>query len=174
MGSIAEHRFTNEATDDDHISDENDNALDDNDDKTLNDFLETRNDDDDDGQQQENIIDDTNNGGGGDGDDTDDDNDDYDDKDNDDDEYPDGENLLKNIKSDDQQYYELYLDSAHKIHLMWDVDYTENDILIEVHANVPLNAWIAIGFSDYGEEENGDFCILWWDNWNKAHFQVSM
>ena len=34
--------------------------------------------------------------------------------------------------------------------------------------------WIAVGFSNYGEFDNADFCVFWLDWKGKAHLQVRL
>ena len=34
--------------------------------------------------------------------------------------------------------------------------------------------WIAVGFSNYGEFDNADFCVFWIDWKGKAHLQVRL
>lgn len=78
--------------------------------------------------------------------------------------------LPKNFK-----YFQISLDSENKYKLFWTLDYDAEVVNFEVRAKVlTRNDWFAIGFSDYGDVQDADLCVVWFDRTNKYHFDVSI
>ena len=61
--------------------------------------------------------------------------------------------------------HEIKLDES--LWLKWQVDYERNDVIFEVVHLTKISGkfldWVGVGFSDFGESSNADFCILWTD-----------
>ena len=47
------------------------------------------------------------------------------------------------------------------LELSWTAE--EDNVELEVRSVLGAQDWLAIGFSDYGELNNADFCVLWRD-----------
>ena len=47
------------------------------------------------------------------------------------------------------------------VELSWTAD--KDNVEMEVRSVLANQDWLAIGFSDYGELNNADFCVLWRD-----------
>ena len=47
------------------------------------------------------------------------------------------------------------------VELSWTVE--EDSVEMEVRSVLAHHDWLAIGFSDYGDLNNADFCVLWRD-----------
>ena len=54
------------------------------------------------------------------------------------------------------------------------VDYGGIDLRLQNIFFLFCSDWIAIGFSNYGEFDNADFCVFWIDWKGKAHLQVRL
>ncbi|XP_075227699.1 tyramine beta hydroxylase [Lycorma delicatula] len=70
-----------------------------------------------------------------------------------------------------QNFYQIPLDTSGNINLYWTLDYKLKQVNFEVHAKIKRKQWIAIGFSDYGDLENADYCVLWLNWKGKYKFQ---
>lgn len=64
--------------------------------------------------------------------------------------------------------FHVEVEKQQRLKLAW--NYDEESIQLEVRAKVNPKSWIAIGFSDYGEYTDGDFCVFWTDLWGRQHF----
>lgn len=69
---------------------------------------------------------------------------------------------------------EAVLDPNGEVLLKWRVDYSIRKIQFELSLSeeAPAFNWFALGFSDRGELENSDACLLWTDYKNREHFEV--
>lgn len=56
--------------------------------------------------------------------------------------------------------------------MYWSLDYYEGKVRFEIHLPKKIG-WFALGFSDRGELEDADFCVLWRDWKGMQHFDVS-
>ncbi|KAF6211921.1 hypothetical protein GE061_012438 [Apolygus lucorum] len=63
--------------------------------------------------------------------------------------------------------YEVALDGEAKHKLFWNLNYNNSHIKFEVHAKVKDDEWFAVGFSDHGDFENGDYCVYYPYEWPK-------
>ncbi|KAM3965288.1 tyramine beta hydroxylase [Aphomia sociella] len=68
---------------------------------------------------------------------------------------------------------ESVLDLHGDLLLKWRVDYSLQRIQFEIRLSVkaPLFSWFALGFSDRGNLENADVCLLWTDYKGQDHFE---
>ncbi|OQV12655.1 Dopamine beta-hydroxylase [Hypsibius exemplaris] len=64
--------------------------------------------------------------------------------------------------------FHVDVEKRQRLTLSW--DYDPDNVYFEVRAKVSPRAWLAVGFSDYGEYSNGDFCVFWTDSWGRRHF----
>ena len=64
--------------------------------------------------------------------------------------------------------FSVEIEKQQRLKLSW--DYNEQEVRMEIRAKVNPKSWIAVGFSDYGEYSNGDYCVLWTDLWGRQHF----
>uniref|UniRef100_A0A0A9WPA7 Tyramine beta-hydroxylase n=1 Tax=Lygus hesperus TaxID=30085 RepID=A0A0A9WPA7_LYGHE len=55
--------------------------------------------------------------------------------------------------------YDVALDGEARHTLFWALDYVNSKIKFEVHAELQEGDWFAVGFSDRGDFENGDYCV---------------
>jgi len=65
------------------------------------------------------------------------------------------------------------LDTRGDFELFWDVDSVAETIQFRLVANVNKDDLLAFGFSDYGEPEDADLCVMWTDLQGRHFFQVS-
>jgi hypothetical protein len=71
--------------------------------------------------------------------------------------------------------FELPLDPGAEYRLFWSLDYPSSLVRFELHIPKLLyTSWFAIGFSDYGQFTDADFCILWADPAHRVHFLVNI
>nr|XP_012142347.1 PREDICTED: tyramine beta-hydroxylase [Megachile rotundata] len=70
----------------------------------------------------------------------------------------------KEESSEDSIIHTVPLGSAATFH--WRVDFMSEVIIAEVHYKGTDNTWFAIGFSNYGELQPADYCVLWVD-WHR-------
>lgn len=66
------------------------------------------------------------------------------------------------------------LDPRGELKLKWRVNYGARKILfrLEFSEKAPSINWFAIGFSDRGDLENSDICLVWTDYVGRDHFEV--
>lgn len=69
---------------------------------------------------------------------------------------------------------ESVLDAKGEMTLKWRVDYEDKKIQFRVDFSdkAPHINWFALGFSDRGNMENSDVCLVWTDYKGKDHFEV--
>lgn len=68
--------------------------------------------------------------------------------------------------------FTIPLDAEGLLTLYWQLDYNAQSVSLEVHSHLPLSAWLALGFSDYGDITHADLCFFWTDWRSKSHLQV--
>ncbi|XP_034831774.1 tyramine beta-hydroxylase isoform X1 [Maniola hyperantus] len=78
-----------------------------------------------------------------------------------------------NTKSDQLAGSESVLDPKGEITLKWRVDYGARKIrfCVEFSKEAPTINWFALGFSDRGDLENSDVCLVWTDYMGRDHFE---
>uniref|UniRef100_T1IHN5 DOMON domain-containing protein n=1 Tax=Strigamia maritima TaxID=126957 RepID=T1IHN5_STRMM len=74
------------------------------------------------------------------------------------------ENLAQLAEKNQDPIFHVPLDRESQFEFFWDVHYETETVLMEIHSHVKPDDWLAVGFSDYGEIENADFCVFW-DGW---------
>ena len=77
-------------------------------------------------------------------------------------------------RSDIQLDNYVSLDARGDFELFWDVDLVTETIQFRLVANVNKDDLLAFGFSDYGEPQHADFCIVWTDLHGRHLFQVNI
>jgi len=65
------------------------------------------------------------------------------------------------------------LDTRGDFELFWDVDSVAETIQFQLVANVNKDDLLAFGFSDYGDPEDADLCVMWTNLHGRHLFQVS-
>lgn len=73
--------------------------------------------------------------------------------------------------------FQINLDSEDLYRLFWNVDKSDETVLLEIRMKQSIGSpldWFAIGFSDYGQIERADLCLLWFDKRGKLHFEVCL
>ena len=81
--------------------------------------------------------------------------------------------VIINANKINPNYFQIQLDSKNISRLFWTIDYQEEFVTLELRVSRDGQYdWFAIGFSDYGEINQADLCVIWFDNKNKVHFQV--
>ncbi len=68
--------------------------------------------------------------------------------------------------------YDIYIDPANTIHLLWDIDPATDRITFKLDTQFKKHDLVGFGFSDYGESTDADVVIFWTDTRGKHHFQV--
>jgi hypothetical protein len=68
--------------------------------------------------------------------------------------------------------YFVSLDSKGDLNLYWDFDDVTETVFFRVEAKIEKSDLFAFGFSDYGEPENADLCVMWTGLDEKHRFQV--
>ncbi|XP_041979262.1 tyramine beta-hydroxylase isoform X2 [Aricia agestis] len=68
---------------------------------------------------------------------------------------------------------EAVLDPEGALLLKWRVDYTTEKIYFQIliSEKAPALNWFALGFSDRGDLENADICLVWTDYKGKDHYE---
>ncbi|XP_053609984.1 tyramine beta-hydroxylase [Plodia interpunctella] len=82
--------------------------------------------------------------------------------------------LIRNTPDTDKfAESESVLDPHGELLLKWRVDYSARRILFQLSLSekAPSSNWFALGFSDRGELENADVCLLWTDYRGHDHFE---
>lgn len=71
---------------------------------------------------------------------------------------------------------ESVLDPKGLLTLKWRVDYVAQIIRfrVEFSDKAPSINWFALGFSDRGDLENSDICLVWTDYTKRDHFEVKL
>lgn len=69
--------------------------------------------------------------------------------------------------------YFVSLDSKGDFNLYWDFDDITETIFFRVEAKIEKSDLLAFGFSDYGESENADLCVMWTGLDGKHRFEVN-
>jgi hypothetical protein len=91
----------------------------------------------------------------------------------------DGSSQKSNLSSESNpsnQTFHSQLDARARVNLYWKIHYENRYLLLEVRArlsNGNARPFVAIGFSDYGNLTDADFCVLWIDKRKRMHFQVT-
>ncbi|XP_068083155.1 tyramine beta-hydroxylase [Anabrus simplex] len=68
--------------------------------------------------------------------------------------------------------FRVPLDASGEAVVAWTLDYASDTVRFEVHVPTsPDIAWVAFGFSDYGESFPADYCVLWQDWRGNVHME---
>ncbi|XP_014250928.1 dopamine beta-hydroxylase [Cimex lectularius] len=63
--------------------------------------------------------------------------------------------------------YNVPLDAKARHNLFWSLDYDKQLVKFEAHVRLEDDQWFAVGFSDRGTHENGDYCIIYPDKFQR-------
>lgn len=75
--------------------------------------------------------------------------------------------------STDKDYpYSVYMDTEHRIHVAWAVDYNTERVSFRVCTESLTDQLFGLGFSDYGDLILADFVVFSTGHSGTHHFQV--